>query len=268
MPELPEVETVRRGLLHLLAPPLEIRRLTCTRADLRHPLPGAAAHRLLPSRLTTIRRRGKYLLWELESGLLLNHLSMSGSWRLLTGPPARHDHCLLDLADGRRLAYRDPRRFGDLAFPVDETTDPRLCRLGPEPFDPALDTDWPKALRSRRTAIKSLLLDQGLIAGIGNIYANEALFRAGIRPHTSAATIGPRRARRLLLSLRTVLREAIAAGGSTISDFRHAGGSTGYFQHCFQVYGRSGLPCQHCARPIRSQLIGGRASFYCPRCQG
>ena len=295
MPELPEVETVRRGL----APCVEDRRILraeARRADLRWPLPQDFAHRLAGRRIEAIGRRAKYLLWRLEGGeTLIAHLGMSGRFLTITGEcvqqPGRfaygerapragdgpHDHVILDLADETgafetRIVFRDPRRFGamDLSATRDLDSHPWLAGLGPEPFSDEFATDWLQArFRGRRAPVKSLLLDQRIIAGLGNIYVSEALHRAGIAPRRAAGRIGAGRVHLLHAAILEVLREAIQAGGSSLRDFQHTDGDLGYFQHHFAVYDRTGESCLRpgCGGVVRSAQLSGRSSFWCPKCQ-
>jgi len=272
LPELPEVETVRAGLVRLLGSGAVIARVRLTRADLRAPIPPRLPARLRGQPITTVRRRAKYLLFDTPAVSLLCHLGMTGTWRLApVGDERTHDHCYLHLADGRRLAFRDPRRFGllDLVEPGAEASHPALAGLGPEPLDAAAFTTRHLARRcaGRRTAIKPVIMDQAVVVGVGNIYAAEALHRAGIRPTLAAGRVSGLRLAALVDAIRTVLGEAIAAGGSTISDFRQAGGGSGYFQTAFRVYGRAGKPCLACGAILRGRVLGGRATVWCPRCQ-
>lgn len=272
MPELPEVETVRAGLERLLGTTAVIRVLELLRADLRSPIPPELPARLQGMRITAVRRRAKYLLFDTPGGVLLSHLGMTGTWRLApAGDERPHDHCYIHLADGRRLAYRDPRRFGllDLVEPGGEAGHPRLIGLGPEPLDPAAFTveHLLACCHRRKSAIKPLIMDQQVVVGVGNIYAQEALFRAGLRPTRPAGRLTRSEAVSLVGHIRAVLREAIIAGGSTISDFRQAGGDGGYFQHHFQVYDRAGQPCAVCAAPLHGAVVGGRGTTWCRRCQ-
>ena len=272
MPELPEVETVRAGLERLLGQGAVIARLQPTRRDLRAPIPARLARALAGQRLTGVRRRAKYLLFATPAGSMLCHLGMTGTWRLApAGDERDHDHCYLHLADGRRLAFRDPRRFGllDYIAPGAEAAHPRLADLGPEPLDPAAFTidHLAAACRGRKVALKALIMDQRIVVGVGNIYAQEALFRTGLRPARPAGRVPRAALARLVGHLRSVLAEAIAAGGSTISDFRAASGQDGYFQHNFQVYGRAGRPCPVCATPLSGGAVGGRGTTWCGTCQ-
>jgi formamidopyrimidine-DNA glycosylase len=263
MPELPEVETVRAGVEALLSGSA-ILHAEPHRSGLRQPFGDLSA---LSGPVRGVRRRAKYLLIETTKATLLSHLGMTGSWRVADSPRT-HDHLTLHLADGRRLVFNDPRRFG-LAALLDGNGDhPLLAELGPEPLDPAWNgAVLHRALRGRKAAIKALIMDQQVVVGVGNIYAQEALFRSAIRPQRPAGRLDRGTCDRLVDAIRNVLQEAIAAGGSTISDFVHAGGGTGLFQHRFRVYGRGGQPCAVCATAIRRTTIAGRTTCWCPRCQ-
>ena len=280
MPELPEVETVRRSLLPHVTD-REIRRAEARRPDLRWPLPAGFGRRLGGRRILTLDRRGKYLLWRLAGGMtMISHLGMSGRF-LVAGAepgaePGPHDHVVLHLAPdpGRpagRILYQDPRRFGAMDFcPPAADSHPWLARLGPEPLGPEFTAGWlADRLRGRRAPVKPLLLDQSLVAGFGNIYASEALHRAGIAPARAGGRIGPARIRRLHAAMRQVLGEAIEAGGSSLRDFRQAEGDPGRFQHAFAVYGRSGEGCRKpgCGGVLRTARQSGRSTFWCPACQ-
>lgn len=273
MPELPEVETVRRGL----APRLTghaITQVETRRADLRFPFPPDFAARIAGRHVENVGRRAKYLLIELQGGLiLLSHLGMSGRYSFdPDGPPGPHDHVQFQLDDGTRVVYTDPRRFGfmDLMDTAHMGTNRFLKTLGIEPLGNILSGDvLTTALHGRRTPIKAALLDQRIVAGIGNIYACEALFRAGISPRRQAHTITGKRAERLADAIRTVLQDAIAAGGSTLRDFTAADGELGYFQHGFEVYGREDQPCvaPECPARVRRIVQSGRSTFFCSTCQ-
>ena len=282
MPELPEVETVRTGL----APVMEgqvIARAEVNRPDLRWPFPDGMADRLTGRRVTALRRRSKYILADLDSGeTLLIHLGMSGRM-LISGSevggfyhdhpaPAKHDHVVLHMGQGARITFNDARRFGAMdLMPTDRQEDHWLIRdLGPEPLGNSFDEDYLVArLKGRNTPIKSALLDQRLVAGLGNIYVCEVLFRAGIHPARKAGRISAARVRSLVPLIRDVLTEAIAAGGSSLRDYRQADGELGYFQHGFQTYDREGAPCltPDCTGRIRRIVQSGRSSFFCPTCQ-
>lgn len=273
MPELPEVEVTRRAL----APHVEGRRVT--RVDvrefrLRWPVPRGLARSLVGQRIETLGRRGKYLLWQVDSGTLISHLGMSGSWRIhLTSPPppGRHDHVDVHL-DGCWLRLTDPRRFGALLWHPraagDVAQHTLLAHLGVEPFDPRFDAaQLHAATRGRSAPIKQVLLAGDIVVGVGNIYASESLFRAGINPKLPAQRLGLVRCGRLVQAVREVLAEAISVGGSTLRDFVGAEGAEGYFMREAAVYGRVGAPCRACRTPIRRLLQGQRATYFCPRCQ-
>ncbi|HYE05848.1 MAG TPA: bifunctional DNA-formamidopyrimidine glycosylase/DNA-(apurinic or apyrimidinic site) lyase [Planctomycetota bacterium] len=272
MPELPEVETVRRGLAEVLGGDAVIARMELRRRDLRAAIPRTLPARLAGQRVLAVRRRAKYLIIDTPGVSLLSHLGMTGTWRVAPiGDERDHDHCYLHLADGRRLAFRDPRRFGllDLIEPGGDARHPRLRGLGPEPLDArAFSADYLAALcAGRKVAIKPLIMDQRVVVGVGNIYAAEALFRAGIRPTKPARRVRREALGALVESIRSVLDAAIAAGGSTISDYRQAGGEGGWFQHDFQVYDRAGLACRRCAAPLVGKVLGGRSTVWCRACQ-
>lgn len=269
MPELPEVETVVRGLRPLLVG-RRLASVVARRPDLRWPLPPDLGQRLTGATVTAIGRRAKFGLIGTDRGdTLLFHLGMSGRFRPLAGPPQAHDHVLLETADCA-LAFHDPRRFGALALArtADIAAHPWLARLGPEPLDPAFDGALLGTIARGRTApIKALLLDQKAIAGIGNIYACESLFAAGIAPGRAAGRLSPARLARLAAAIRETLDSAIQAGGSTLRDHAAPSGDLGYFQHAFRVYGREGAPCPACGTAIRRRVQAGRSTFDCPRCQ-
>lgn len=269
MPELPEVETVRRGL----APHLEGHYLLGARvreSRLRWPVPAALDTLVAGQEVHCLERRGKYLLFRLEQGSLICHLGMSGSLRLCaeTSPLNRHDHLDLLLGEGRVLRYRDPRRFGALLWSESPETHPLIANLGVEPLSDSFDGALLRDLcRNRILAIKPLLMDAHRIVGIGNIYANEALFQAGIDPRLAAGRLSSVRCDRLVHALKDTLTRAIAAGGSTLRDFVDGQGNPGYFQQGYNVYGRGGEPCRSCATPIRLIRQAGRATYLCPACQ-
>ena len=269
MPELPEVEVTRRGIATALVG-ARIRAVVLGK-PLRWPL-GCDPARLVGRAFTAVGRRGKYLLLELDEGCLIVHLGMSGSLRWLVQPtePGPHDH--FDACTDRgTLRLHDPRRFGAVVH-VASLQDPMACKLlgglGMEPLSDDFQMhNWLLALRHSRQAIKPLLLSGRVVVGVGNIYACEALFRAGIRPSTPALRIGPARAHRLHAAIREVLAEAVNLGGSTLRDFASAHGHAGEFQQHAQVYGREGLPCRVCGTQVRMERQGQRSSFFCPRCQ-
>ena len=280
MPELPEVETVRRGL----APVMEGQRIIAAavnRPDLRWPLPDRMADRLTGAVVTALRRRSKYLLADLDTGeTLLIHLGMSGRI-LISGhtvgtfhhdhpAPQKHDHVLFDMTNGTRITFNDARRFGamDLMQTAHADSHPLLAKLGPEPLGNAFDDTYlAKRLKGRMTPIKSALLDQSVLAGLGNIYVCETLFRACVSPLRLAASLTATETTALVPIIRDVLTEAINAGGSSLRDYRQTDGELGYFQHRFAVYDHEGDPCPTCATAILRTVQSGRSSFHCPVCQ-
>ena len=273
MPELPEVETLRLSLDRHL-PGRRIVAITVRDGRLREPVRAARLKRLVLGRkVSALRRRAKYLLVDLEGGsVLLVHLGMSGRLSLSTpGQPLHpHDHIRFRLDDGRELRFRDPRRFGliDVVTAAQADSDARLARAGREPLDPALNADWlHQKSRGVRRAVKTWLMDGGVLAGVGNIYASESLFRAGIRPTRRAGRVRRGEWPILLRAVRAVLRSAIRQGGTTLNDFADAEGAAGYFQVRLRVYDRGGSPCRRCGAPIRRIVLGQRSTFYCPRCQ-
>lgn len=270
MPELPEVETTRRGIEpHLRGQ--RIKQLVVRQRQLRWPVPRGLERKLLGQRIKHIDRRGKYLLLSIGDGTLIIHLGMSGSLRVLPKPsaPGPHDHIDLLLGDGRCLRFTDPRRFGAWLWtdkPVDQH--PLLARLGPEPLSAAFNGDYLYQLsRGRKVAVKNFVMNSRIVVGVGNIYANEALFRAGILPARAAGRISAQRYAQLAEAIKAVLTDAIRQGGTTLRDFVGGEGKPGYFTQSLQVYGRRGVACPHCATPIRERRIGQRSSFYCPTCQ-
>ncbi len=288
MPELPEVETVRRGLL----PVLEGARIAdaqVNRPDLRWPFPDRMAERLTGARVDHLRRRSKYILADLDTGeTLIIHLGMSGRMLIsvpegagkdmlaqfhhLHPAPEKHDHVVLTTDAGARITFNDARRFGamDLARTDQLESHWLIEGIGPEPLGNAFNEAYLiDAFRGKRSPVKSVLLDQRVVAGLGNIYVCEALYRAGISPLRHAGRIAPARVAKLVPVIRDVLSDAIAAGGSSLRDYRQADGELGYFQHTFRVYGREGEACQTpgCAGKIRRKVQSGRSSFYCPVCQ-
>ncbi len=262
VPELPEVETVARSLAPVVGRRIVAAEFRSTRV-LRGGDPRSMAQRLRGRRIAGIERYGKFILMGLEGGgYLLIHLGMTGRL-LLEGPAAKHTHAILTLDRGV-LLYDDSRQFG--CFQLSEEFPARLRQLGPEPLEVRFE-DFARALRRRNTRIKALLLNQAFVRGIGNIYADETLFRAGIHPLARASRLGGGRARRLFDAMVAVLTEAIAAGGSSISDYVDARGRKGFFQFSHRVYQRTGGPCLTCGTPIRRLLVAARSSHFCPRCQ-
>ena len=294
MPELPEVETVRRGL----QPVMEGARIVSVqtrRPDLRFPFPPDFSKRISGKKIVSLGRRAKYLTAEIEGGpLLICHLGMSGSFRIEAegaastpgdfyhqrSKAASHDHVVFHLASPRgkksKVVFNDPRRFGFMLFADANNEHPMLADLGVEPTGNALDGRLLAGLlRGRKAPLKAALLDQTLIAGLGNIYVAEALWRAGLSPRRAAGTIAPAngkagaRAEKLATAIRSVIADAIKAGGSSLRDYVHADGSLGYFQHSFSVYDREGEPCRKggCTGTISRIVQSGRSTFYCPVCQ-
>jgi formamidopyrimidine-DNA glycosylase len=262
MPELPEVETVVRSIASLKGRRIVSAELRGIRV-LRGCNPEEMAERLSNRRIAGLKRFGKFILITLDpEGYLLVHLGMTG--KLLTGgPPGKHTHAILNLDRGV-LLYDDPRQFG--CFQFSETMPERLRKLGPEPLEVEFE-EFAKSLRARKSCIKSVLLNQRFLRGIGNIYADEALFRAGIHPTTRACAVSRERARKLHDAITAVLTEAISAGGSSISDYVDAQGRRGFFQVSHRVYQRTGEPCICCGTPIRRLIVAQRSSHFCPKCQ-
>jgi formamidopyrimidine-DNA glycosylase len=282
MPELPEVETVRRGL----QPSMEgavIVTAQVNRPDLRWPFPERMAERLTGARVNQLRRRSKYILADLDTGeTLLIHLGMSGRMTVSGDPlgqfvhqhpqAEKHDHVVFDMDNGARVTFNDPRRFGAMDLLETGTAEQHklLSVLGPEPLGNDFhEAHLIEAFRNKNSPVKTALLDQGIIAGLGNIYVCEALFRAGISPRRKAKQISAKRIATLVPIIRQVLQDAIAAGGSSLKDFRQADGELGYFQHSFDVYGREGEPCrgEGCKAQIQRITQSGRSSFFCAQCQ-
>ena len=270
MPELPEVETTRRGI----EPHVRGNRITRFQVHdprLRWPVDDRLARWAIGQRVTAVRRRAKYLMLDLEAGSLILHLGMSGSLRLASGNEAarRHDHVEITFEGGRVLRYHDPRRFGSLHY---STRDPEqhwlLAELGVEP----LSKDFHGALlksaaRTRRSSVKALLMDAHVVVGVGNIYASESLFLAGIHPARAAGRVSRTRYDDLAHAVREVLERAIADGGTTLRDFVSGAGEPGYFAQQLAVYGRAGAPCRRCGHTIKSRVLAQRSTFFCVRCQ-
>ena len=269
MPELPEVETTRRGL----APHLEGRRITgvtLRRPDLRWPIPEAVAERLPGQRIEAVERRAKYLLTRTGAGSALWHLGMSGVMRVLPAdaPLGAHDHVDLGLDDGRVLRFTDPRRFGCLLWQPPGAVHELLAGLGPEPLSDAFGGDTLfNASRGKKASVKVFLMDQSVVVGVGNIYAAEALFEAGIRPTTPAGRVTRERYARLAAAVKRILGYAIERGGTTLRDFLNPDGLPGYFEQELFVYGREGEACKVCGTALKGMRLGQRATVWCPRCQ-
>jgi formamidopyrimidine-DNA glycosylase len=269
MPELPEVETTRRGLLpHVVG--RAIARIDVREPRLRWPVAEDLPRVLTGARIESLERRAKYLLFGTGAGTLLVHLGMSGSLRYLPSPsaPRAHDHIDVHFADGGALRFNDPRRFGSFMLTGAPAGHPLLKDLGPEPLGAEFDADylW-RASRTRRVAIKQHLMNGRVVVGVGNIYASEALFRAGIHPRRSASRIARARFEPLVAAVRDVLRDAIDEGGTTLRNFVGGDGQPGYFRGSLRVYERDGSPCVVCGTAIERRVLGQRATYYCPRCQ-
>lgn len=269
MPELPEVETTRRGL----APHVEgrtVRAVVLRRPDLRWPIPDALRTQLPGQRILAVRRRAKYLLLDTAAGSVLLHLGMSGSLRVLPArtPPRAHDHADLALDSGRVLRFNDPRRFGCLLWQAPGQTHPLLRGLGPEPLSEGFDGDYLFARsRGRRAPVKTFLMDQRIVVGVGNIYAAEALFEAGISPLRAAGRVSRERYVLLAAAVKRILGHAIARGGTTLRDFLAPDGVPGYFEQELAAYGRGGEPCPRCGRALKEAAIGQRTTVWCGHCQ-
>ncbi|HKA42678.1 MAG TPA: bifunctional DNA-formamidopyrimidine glycosylase/DNA-(apurinic or apyrimidinic site) lyase [Burkholderiales bacterium] len=270
MPELPEVETTRRGLAPLLIGQ-RVRNVVIRNRALRQPVPRALPRAIAGTTIRGLARRGKYLLVDCGAGTLIVHLGMSGRlWVVTDGaPPAVHDHFDLNLENGTVVRLRDPRRFGLVLWQSGNTlSHPLLAGIGPEPLSADFDGAWlHRSTRNRSAAIKLVLMDSHVVAGVGNIYANEALFRAGIPPRTAARRLTRERCHLLVEKIRETLELAIGAGGSTLRDYVASDGQAGYFQDQFMVYDRAGEPCYRCGASVKGIRQGQRATFYCPRCQ-
>lgn len=280
MPELPEVETVRRGLTPVMQG-RRIERLEVNRPNLRFPFPDRFRERVEGATITHMGRRAKFLVTELSTeDALIMHLGMSGRFTVNSAATAEfhhdpgsnpaHDHVVFHIEGGATVTYNDPRRFGFMElWPVADLANyPRIKDLGPEPLSNHFNAAYlDEAFQGKAAPIKAALLDQAMIAGLGNIYVCEALFRSGISPRRKAATVVGKRNTRLAPAINDVIAEAIAAGGSSISDFASASGELGYFQKHFSVYDREGAPCDECGKPVKRIVQSGRSSFFCGTCQ-
>ncbi len=270
MPELPEVETTRRGL----APHMQGQRIEAVivrNRALRWPIPRNLAKQVCGCTVRAVERRGKYLLIDCGTGWMILHLGMSGSLQVVPKgtPVGKHDHVDLVLGSGTIARLTDPRRFGAVLWtPHDPLRHPLLAALAPEPLGPEFDAVWLfSRTRGRSAAIKTVLMDNHIVVGVGNIYASESLFRAGINPKTAAGRVSRSRCEKLVAAIRETLAAAIAAGGSTLRDYVGSDGQPGYFQQSYFVYGRHGKPCRICGTNVRLLRQGQRATFYCPHCQ-
>ena len=269
MPELPEVETTRRGIApHLVGQ--RVSRVVVRDRRLRWPIPDDLDVRLSGQRIEAVERRAKYLLIQAEVGTLIAHLGMSGSLRLVPAelPPAKHEHVDIVLESGMALRYTDPRRFGALLWSEAPLSHVLLASLGPEPLDEAFDGERLYQLsRGRSMAVKPFIMDNAVVVGVGNIYASEALFAAGIDPRRAAGAISRARYLKLAEEIKRILAYAIERGGTTLRDFVGGDGKPGYFQQELFVYGRGGDFCKSCGSTLREVRLGQRASVYCGRCQ-
>jgi formamidopyrimidine-DNA glycosylase len=269
MPELPEVETTRRGLAPYVVG-RSIAAVEVREPRLRWPVAKTLATTLAGQRIDALERRGKYLLFGTRAGTLLVHLGMSGSLRYIADPPAHgpHDHVDLVLAGGGCLRFNDPRRFGSWLLTSEPDSHPLLKPLGPEPLSSDFTADYlAGASRGRRVAIKPHLMNGRIVVGVGNIYANEALFRAGIHPLRAAGRIARTRFQPLVDSIRAVLLDALEEGGTTLRNYVDGDGKPGYFRQSLNVYERAGEPCKRCGQPIRERVVGQRATYFCASCQ-
>jgi len=269
MPELPEVETTRRGIEPYLLNRV-ISQLEIFERRLRWPIPVEVDH-LLGATVTAIDRRGKYLLIQVERGTAIIHLGMSGSLRVCIAdePRRKHDHFQLGTAEKHIIRYHDPRRFGCLLWQAaGEEAHPLLSKLGPEPLSDSFDAQHLfDATRKRQVAIKNLIMNSQVVVGVGNIYASESLYMAGVAPGRAARRITRNECKRLTHAIKQVLQRSITQGGTTLRDFVNSDGNPGYFAQMLNVYGRDGEPCRHCGTLIRQRVLGQRSTFYCNKCQ-
>jgi formamidopyrimidine-DNA glycosylase len=269
MPELPEVETSRRGLAPWMEG-VQIQTVVVRDRRLRWPVPDDIEDNLSGQTIRSLRRRAKYLLFETDNGTAMLHLGMSGSVRIIDcdEPAAKHDHIDIQLASGKAMRFRDPRRFGSFLWSENINEHPLIRNLGPEPLGDDFDGDylWARA-RGRRVAIKQLIMNAAVVVGVGNIYASESLFEAGIHPKRRSDRIAKKRMIGLADAIRNVLGRAIKAGGTTLKDFHGSDGDPGYFQQSLDVYGREGEACHSCRAPITAIVLGQRSTFYCKTCQ-
>ncbi len=270
MPELPEVETTRRGIV----PYVEGQRvvdIVVRNGQLRYPVPASLSGELVGQVIDEVQRRGKYLLFRAQRGTLIIHLGMSGSLRVVTAgvEPKKHDHVDLVFGGGRVLRLRDPRRFGAVLWTRGAPEEhPLIAHLGPEPLSAMFSGDYLfQQSRGKKQAVKLFVMDSACVVGVGNIYANESLFAAGIRPRIAAGKISRQRYELLAIAIKSVLSAAIEQGGTTLRDFVNGSGQPGYFQQQLTVYGRDGEPCVRCGAAIKGLRLAQRATYYCSRCQ-
>ncbi len=269
MPELPEVETTRRGIEPYLLN-RSITRLAVYDKRLRWPIPDDV-QMLNGNTVTAVDRRGKYLLLRVAQGTAIIHLGMSGSLRVCTSeePRRKHDHFEISVDSGNLIRFHDPRRFGCLLWqPAGGPEHTLLAKLGPEPLSDEFDsTHLFKATRNRQVAIKNLIMNSQIVVGVGNIYASESLFTAGVRPGRAARRVTRKECDKLVETIKLVLQRSITQGGTTLRDFVNSNGNPGYFAQSLNVYGREGKPCHHCNTPIKQRVLGQRSTFYCTHCQ-
>lgn len=270
MPELPEVETTRRGIEPHIQDQI-ISKIIIRDKRLRWPVPDSLKLEAVDQKVLSVKRRGKYILIETNSGTIILHLGMSGNLRILPADeaPKKHDHIDLILGNGKCLRFHDPRRFGACLWATDNPLDHKLLKnLGPEPWDDAFDADYLyKRSRNRKIVIKNFIMDSKIVVGVGNIYASEALFQSGIRPDIPAGKISKKRFEILIKSIQDILEKSIEQGGTTLKDFLGSSGQPGYFKQELLVYDRAGEDCTQCRDPIIKKVIGQRSSFYCSNCQ-
>jgi formamidopyrimidine-DNA glycosylase len=269
LPELPEVETSRRGIAPYIVGQT-VNKLVVRDRRLRWPVPRGLEAHLGGQIVHSLDRRAKYLLFRTAAGTALLHLGMSGSLRIIDPdePAAKHDHVDMQMSNGKALRFRDPRRFGSLLWSKGDSVHPLLANLGPEPLGDDFDGDylWQRA-RGRRVAIKPFIMNAAIVVGVGNIYASEALFEAGIHPLRQAQKVSRVRMQQLADAIKEVLERALVAGGTTLRDFSGGDGEPGYFKQQLAVYDRAGEPCRTCTYPVRSSVLGQRATYYCTHCQ-
>lgn len=272
MPELPEVEIVKEGLRRVLVSGVTISNVAFRRKNIRSPLPLKSVHKIIGQPLTVIRRRAKYIIIETPNAAIISHLGMTGTWRAESHPTTfkTHDHVVLELSNGMLLVYNDPRRFGvfDIIDLDKLNSDLRFRELGPEPLSTDFDFDYMWAKSRKKTApVKSFLMDQRIVVGVGNIYACEALFEAGVSPLVPAGRLTSEQITRVIAAVRRILQQSIEAGGSSISDYTGVDEKEGSYQDNHLVYGRKGEPCHKCSHPISVKVIAGRSTFWCVKCQ-
>lgn len=271
MPELPEVETVRRGLEKILSENPVVENVVLRRPDLREPIPESLPQVLRNQEIVSIRRRAKYLLFETPDHTIINHLGMTGTWRIAPpGSEATHDHVYFNLRGGVRLAFNDPRRFGilDLATREKVTENKWLKHLGVEPLDAEFTAESMLAkAKGRSVPVKNFIMDQKVVVGVGNIYSSEALYLAGVKPQRQACRIQLSEWKSIVKNVQKVLSRSIERGGTTLNDYRQVEGHAGNFQNHLKVYGRTGEPCRKCREPVKMKVLGGRSTYWCSKCQ-